>query len=63
MSTTITIGAWIIPALLTVGAIIWCAKQDYRGDYNMTAVFTLPATAFLICFVWMVYFGLSWWLS
>ena len=38
---TITIGAWIIPALLSALAILWCSRQNYRGDYNMTAVFTL----------------------
>lgn len=55
---TITIGAWIIPALLSLAATIWFCKQDYRGAYNVNALFTLPATAFVICFVWMVYFGL-----
>lgn len=60
---TITIGAWIIPAFLSALAILWCSRQNYRGDYNMTAVFTFPATALAICFVWMVYFGLGWALS
>ena len=63
MSATITIGAWIIPALLTIAVIIWFNRQDYSGDYNFSALFFAPVAAFLICFVWMVYFGLSWWLS
>lgn len=60
MDFTITLGWWLIPALLTVAAIVWCEKQDYSGDYNFTGVFTFPMTGFVICFVWMVYFALAW---
>lgn len=58
MEFTITIGAWIIPALLSIAALVWFAKQDYRGTYNFSVLFTAPVTALAICFVWMVYFGL-----
>lgn len=60
MSMTITLGWWIVPALLTIAALWWMASQDYRGDYNFTIVFTLPATGFAICFVWLVYTAIGW---
>ncbi len=63
MDFTLTIGWWIVPALASVAALHWFGKQDYSGDYNFTAVFTAPATALMICFSWMVYFGLGWALS
>lgn len=60
MDMTITLGWWIIPAVLSLAAIHWCGKQDYSGDYNFTALITLPVTGLAICFVWMIYFGLGW---
>lgn len=63
MEATITIGWWIIPAIVTVGAIVWFNSQDYRGDYNFNALFTAPVTAFVICAAWMIYFGIGWALS
>jgi len=60
MTFEITLGLWLIPAVLSIAALWWLFSQDYRGDYNFTALFTVPTTAFVICFVWMVYFGLAW---
>lgn len=60
MTFTIEFGWWIIPALLTIAAVWWCGRQDYSGDYNPTALFTVPVTGLAICFAWMVYFGIGW---
>lgn len=57
MIITITIGWWILPAILSLLAVLWCNSLDYGGDYNFTGAISLPITAFVICFVWMVYFG------
>lgn len=63
MTFTIEFGWWIIPALLSIAALWWCSRQDYSGDYNFNAVFTVPVTGMAICFFWMVYFGIGWALS
>jgi hypothetical protein len=55
----LTIGLWIVPTLLSLASIWWCQSQNYSGDYNFTALFTVPVSALAICFVWMVYFGLE----
>lgn len=60
---SITIGLWIIPAFLSLLVIMWVNRQDYSGDYNFSAVVFVPIGAFLICFVWMVYFAAGWLLS
>lgn len=60
MNYSITLGWWIVPALITVWLLHWCGKQDYRGDYNFTALFTLPATGFGICLVWLIYTAIGW---
>ncbi len=63
MSATITIGWWIVPAFISLLAVLWFNRQDYSGDYNFNAVITAPVAALVICFAWMVYFGIGWWLS
>lgn len=63
MTMTIVIGWWIIPALISVGAIVWFHSKDYSGSYNFNALFTAPVTAFFICAAWMIYFGIGWALS
>lgn len=60
MSMTITLGWWLIPALLSIAAIWWMFSQDYRGDYNFNAVFTVPVTGFAICLVWLIYTAIGW---
>ena len=57
MTATITIGWWVVPAILSLLAVIWCSNQNYSGDYNFTAVYTFPVTGMAICFVWAVYFA------
>lgn len=63
MSMTITLGWWIIPALISIAAVWWMMSQDYGGDYNFNAVFTVPVTAFVICFVWLIYTAIGWGLA
>ncbi len=63
MTFSITLGWWLIPLMATIAAIGWCAAQDYGGDYNFNAVFTVPVTAFVISASWMIYFGIGWALS
>lgn len=60
MTFTIEQFWWLIPTVVSIAAIRWCARQDYRGDYNFTALFTIPVTAFVIAFAWMLYFGIGW---
>ena len=55
---TITLSWPLIAAIIaTVMAISWCGRQDYRGAYNFTAIYTVPATAAMICFAWLIYFA------
>lgn len=63
MSMTITLGWWIIPAIISIAAIWWMMSQNYSGDYNFTAVITVPTTAFVICFVWLIYTAIGWGLA
>lgn len=63
MSMTITLGWWIIPAILSIAAVWWMTSQDYRGSYNFTALFTVPMTGFAICLVWLIYSAIGWALS
>lgn len=63
MTFSITLGWWLIPLAVSIAAVWWCSAQDYRGDYNFNAVFTVPVTALVICFSWMLYFGIGWALS
>lgn len=60
MSMTITLGWWLIPALLSIAPLWWMFSQDYRGDYNFNAVFTVPVTGFAICLVWLIYTAIGW---
>ncbi len=56
----ITIGLWIIPALLTAGIFLWIIYGfDYSSGYfpSFTPLFTLPLGAALVSFVWMLYFA------
>ncbi len=60
MSMTITLGWWIIPALVTIAALWWLFSQDYRGDYNFNALVTVPLTGFVICLAWLIYAAIGW---
>lgn len=50
---------WLIPALISIAAVVWCSTQNYAGDYNFNAVLTVPTTGFIICFAWMIYFAVT----
>jgi len=50
-----TLGWWLIPLAVTVWLIHWCLKQDYSGDYNFMAMFTVPVTCAGVCFTWLIY--------
>ena len=60
MTLSITLGWWIIPALISIAAVWWMESQNYRGDYNFTALITVPTTAFVICLVWLIYTAIGW---
>ena len=60
MNITITAGWWLLPLFVSIGAIWWCSRQDYHGDYNFNAVFTVPMTGMVICASWMIYFAAGW---
>lgn len=60
MSMTITLGWWIIPALVSLAAVWWFSVQDYSGDYNFNVLFTAPVTGFLICLAWLIYTAIGW---
>lgn len=60
MSMTITLGWWIIPAIITIAALWWMFSQDYRGDYNFNAVIIVPVTGFVICLTWLIYTAIGW---
>jgi O-antigen/teichoic acid export membrane protein len=58
------VGAWIIPTIVTVLAFLWAFKDEHwRGDYNFTPLFVVPAAAFVTTFAWMLYFSIGWALS
>jgi len=46
--------------LPTIAALWWMFSQDYYGDYNFNAVFTVPVTGFAICLVWLIYTAIGW---
>jgi hypothetical protein len=60
---TITVGAWVIPLLLTL-ACLGAMFRPYRreGDYDFGAVFRL-AWLIPVGFVWAAYFGIVLWLK
>ena len=51
--------SWLLIAacMSTVLAVVWCCRQDYSGDYNFTAIFTLPMAAAWIAVTWLIYFA------
>jgi hypothetical protein len=59
---TLTIGAWAIPAILTVVAIFW--PFDKAGDtYGIGSLMELALKVPVILFVWLVFFALSYFFS
>ena len=56
MDMTITLGWWIIPLLLTA-PIAWAFFRE--PDPLVGAMYIITGTG-LICFIWMVYFGIGW---
>lgn len=63
MTVTLTAGWWLLPVFASIAAIWWMINQDYRGDYNFNAVFTVPMAGMMICAAWALYFGIGWALS
>lgn len=63
MEVTLTIGWWLLPAFVSITAIWWMLRQDYGGNYNFTALFTVPMAGFVIMTAWAIYFAIGWALS
>lgn len=64
MSLTITLGWWLIPAVITAislgTAAIYVAKREPGGDYNFGVnILLVGAAALIVSLVaWVTYFGL-----
>jgi len=66
MTYTITIGWWIIPALIT--AAVWWPTLSYKSrtyGYGVDVAPILLAAGSMIAtlFVWLVYTAIGWWLA
>lgn len=63
MNMTVTLGWWIIPAIISIITLWWSSKQNYSGDYNFTGVIVFLGAGFVIMTAWAIYFAMGWALS
>lgn len=57
----ITIGVWIIPAMLTVFIWLWITKEAGGGYFG--GAFEAMFALFLIAVMWAVYFAIRYFLA
>lgn len=63
----ITIGWWVAPLILTIGAVLWwlIVLKDDGGGYipGLGAMLLLPFVGCGVLFVWLVYFAVMYFLK
>lgn len=54
---TVTLGWWILPAVLTIALLAWAAHEE-AGNHGIGAGLCFIMTLVPVLFIWVVYLGL-----